>query len=1037
MQYRYVTKSILMLLIMAMAGLNRARAQGGGTVSGTVFNQFNIPLKGIKVVVLKSTDTITTDDKGNFNIAAPRGSTLQITGTGYNVAQYRVKADTVGIQLSEKFLRNPQKLDVLYNTVNADDNLAAVSTIYTNQLTTTPGSLYTYALPGQLAGLYTRQRSGFPNPQAGSPTTGSFGFNYVSGRNIKADDNNGQFDLQVRGAVNPFNGAQAPITVIDGVQRELSSIDPETIESVSVLKDGLSTILLGINSSNAVLLITTKKAQQGRTLISFTAQQGIQQSLGLPTPLAASQYAYLYNEALQNDGRSPVYTGADFDAYRNGTDPYGHPDVNWFKTLLRKNAPMRNYKLNITGGNAVARYSVSLNYFNQEGILNADKSLSYNTNTNLSRYILNSNINITASKDFDIDLQLFGRVQTITYPGQGGTGFTTILDRLYGTPGNAYPVYNPDGSFGGQNLDYYNNNLLAMSQYSGYTNTQNHDILTNIDLKYDLGRSIKGLSLRGKGNFAINSQNFIDRSLQNAVYRYNADGSYNTYGNPRAQSNSFNNVSNSRYAYAQAAVNYDRSVGDHNFNAMLFYDFRSVVLTYDLSRYMQNRALQLSYNYANKYYLTGTINNSGDDRYAPGHRYGWYYAGGLGWQMGRESFIKDNISWINSWKWRASYANTGNGNVDLSGYFSYRSTYDSGSGGGYPQGTGYSTGGGYGEVNGVINPNLNPERAHKFNLGTDIALFNNKLLVTADYYYTRYYDLLRTRGSSNQLIGATYPVENIGINRISGGELTLTHQSNIGDFNYFITGNANIVATKQVYADELQQMYPWMTRTGQPLSAIYGYTSLGFFNTQAEASSSATTAGYTAKPGDIKYKDLNNDGIIDQNDASAIGGLKPLLYYGLNLGFNYKGFNVSAIFQGVGNSQMIFNQGDITQGFMGKGGFGTAPYGQAYTTILNRWTPETAATATSPRLTAGANPNNGAVSTFYLHSGNYMRLKNAEVGYTLPYSVTSKFGVANLRVFVNGENLVTLSDFKDFDPEVNGLAYPIMRVFNAGISVKL
>nr|WP_158557080.1 SusC/RagA family TonB-linked outer membrane protein [Mucilaginibacter conchicola] len=1039
MQLRYVIKSILMPVIISVTAVGVARAQTARAVHGTVFNQYNVPIKGIKVVVVKTNDTVSTDTKGFFSINAKQGATLSFKGPGYNVAQYKVgQKDSVGIQLSEQFLKQPQSIDVLYNNVKAEDNLAAISTIYTNQLTTTPASLYTFALPGQLAGLYVRQRTGFPNPQAATPTNAAFLFNYVGKHNINAEDNNGQFDVQVRGAVNPFNAPQAPITIIDGVQREISSIDPETIESVSVLKDGLSTILLGINSSNSVLLITTKKAQQGRTLLSFSAQYGIQQSLGLPTPISAYQYAYLANEALQNDNKSPIYTTADFEAYRNHSDPIGHPDVNWFNTLIRKNAPMRNYKLNITGGNNIARYSISLNYFNQGGMWKTDPSLSYNTNNNLSRYTLNSDINISAAKNLDIDLQLFGRVQTITYPGQGGTTFPMLLERLYGTPSNAYPIYNLNGSFAGRNIDYFSNNLLAMSQYSGYTNTQNHDILTNVDLKYDMGSTLKGLSLRGKGNFAINSQNFIDRSLQNAVYQYSqVDGSYTAFGNPRTQSNSFNNVSNSRYAYAQAAVAYDNSFGKNNINAMLFYDYRSVVLTYDLPRLLQNRALQLSYNYDNKYYITGTVNNSGDDRYAPGHRFGWYYAGGLGWQMGRESFIKDNLPWINSWKWRASYGNTGNGNVDWTGYFAYRSTYDSGSGNAYPQGTGYVNGGGYGEVNGVINPNVNPERAHKINFGTDISLFDNKLAITADYYNNKYYGLLRSRGASNQLLGSNYPVENLGINRMTGGELTVTHQSHVGDFNYFVTGNASIVSAKAEYFDELKQVYPWMVRTGKPITAIYGYTALGLFQTQQEAASSPTTAGYTPQAGDIKYKDLNGDGVIDQYDISAIGGLKPLVYYGLNFGFNYKGFNMSVLLQGVGNNQINYSQIDVTQGFNGKGGLGGPPYGQAYTSILNRWTPETAATATSPRLTAGFNQNNSAASSYYVHSGNYIRLKNAEVGYTLPRSITSKFNVSNLRFFVNGENLVTLSGYKGIDPEVFGQVYPIQRVFNAGVSVKL
>jgi hypothetical protein len=263
---------------------------------------------------------------------------------------------------------------------------------------------------------------------------------------------------------------------------------------------------------------------------------------------------------------------------------------------------MRNYKLNITGGNNIARYSVSLNYLNQAGILQSDPSCHITLIITLAVISL---ILISTSAQPKTLLSIcncLAACKVLGYPGQGASGFNNIFSTLFGTPNNAYPIYNPNGSFGGNNQSLYQNNLLAMSQYSGYTLTQNHDILTNLDLKYDMGSYLKGLSLRAKGNFAINSQNFIDRSLQNPVYQYNANGTYNVFGSPRAQSNSFNNVSNSRYSYAQAAIAYDNSFGKNNFNALLFYDFRSIILTYDLPRLIQNRALQVSYNYDGKYF---------------------------------------------------------------------------------------------------------------------------------------------------------------------------------------------------------------------------------------------------------------------------------------------------------------------------------------------------------------------------------------------------------------------------------------------------
>ncbi|WP_342648052.1 SusC/RagA family TonB-linked outer membrane protein [Mucilaginibacter sp. CSA2-8R] len=1042
MLQKYLLKRLPLLISFMLLGLATALAQTTiaqdtarmavkpGYISGKVVNLYNVPLKNARVAVIGTRDTTSTDRDGMFTIKATAGNKLTVKAKGFNVTNYRVSKTSraITIQVGELYIKQPEQLSVLYDTIKASENLSAISTVYTNQLTTTPASLYTYALPGRLAGLYTKQNSGFPGAQTNSPTsTGLGGIQYVFNAASSTNDNNGQISLQSRGSDN------APITVIDGVQRELSSIDPESIESVSLLRDGLSTILLGVNSSNSVLLVTTKRPQIGKTLISGTAQYGLQQPLGLPTPLSSFQYGYLLNEALLNDGKAPLYTSADLNAYKNQTDIYGHPDVNWFNTLLRKTSPLQSYKVNITGGNSVAKFIVSLNYFNQAGLFKNDSSVPYNTNNGLNRYILNSDININATKNFNIDLQLFGRVQSIIYPGQPSIGIGGLLSTLYSIPNNAYPIRNADGSFPGSNDSFYQNNIIAQSQFSGYTNTQNHDILTNLDLKYNLGSVLKGLSVRGKGNFAINSQNFIDRSLQNSVYQFNpVTNGYNVFGKTIAQSNSFSNVSNSRYAYGQAALAYNNSFGKNNFNSSLFYDYRSVVLTYDLPRVFQNRAFNIAYNYDGKYFATGSVNNSSDDRYPPGNQSYFFYAGGLGWQMGKENFMK-NLTWISSWKWRATYANTGN---DVLGYFDYRATFEGG-GNGYPQGTGYITGNGYTESNYIVNPNVRPERAHKINIGTDIAFWDQKFLLTADYYNNRYYDLLQTRGKSSLIAGVPkFPSENIGINKYEGAEVTLTYQNHLNDFNYFITGNGNISASKRIYSDELQQVYPWLALTGRSLRTGYGYIAEGFFQSQQEINSSAKYFNYTAKPGDIKYKDLNGDGIINNFDVYPIANVRPLIYYGLNLGFNYKGFNFSMLLQGVANNQIIFNQMDVTQGFDYKG-FLSAPYGQAYTTILNRWTPENAATATSPRLTAGPNGNNGLPSTFYLHSGNYVRLKNAEIGYTIPYRLTGRINVSSVRFFVNGLNLITVAGYKGIDPEVNGTAYPIQRVFNAGVNVKL
>ncbi|MEO6150001.1 MAG: SusC/RagA family TonB-linked outer membrane protein, partial [Mucilaginibacter sp.] len=446
----------------------------------------------------------------------------------------------------------------------------------------------------------------------------------------------------------------------------------------------------------------------------------------------------------------------------------------------------------------------------------------------------------------------------------------------------------------------------------------------------------------------------------------------------------------------------------------------------------------------------------------PGFQKDWYYAAGLGWQMSKESFIKDNVSWINLWKWRATYGRTGNNNVDDYQYFGYRQTYSTtirGYGVGVNKNLVFSF-----NEDALANASIHAEKGNKFDFGTDISLFKDHFQITADYYYDKYSELLGIRGKSILLIGANapnvtegnltfagngsiYPVENIGTSAFKGGELTLTFKSNVRNFNYFISANGAIQSTKVIFSDEQVRPNAFNYRTGQPINAIFGYKSLGLFQSAEEAASSPTILGYNAQAGDIKYADIGGidgkpDGVIDRFDEMPIGNTKPLMFYGASFGFNYKGFSVSVLLQGVHNRN-IYQSPSLLNGFGGLTGSGIgAPYGQAYESAVGRWTEETAATATSPRVSI-SNLNNNQQSSFYIRSGNYFRIKNAEIGYTLPYSWTKRINVSGIRVFVNGENLYTITGYKGFDPEVfpnntpGSFPYPIQRVFNAGVSIKL
>jgi len=1017
----------------------KAAVKTAGLVTGVVVDENNRPVKGAIVSVKGKPISAETDVTGNFSINAAIGDVLVFTYVNHYTSEIPVTSNTeLKVRMLDRYLQTRDQADVLYGTVNTGSLLGSMATIYTNQLTTTPATIYEYALPGQMAGLYTQQNSGFTNPANQNALTSFLGSSpiIVSGHGYVPNDNT-EIGITVRG-----NGQEGgATTIIDGVQENLSSIDPESIESISILKDALSTVLLGINGSKPILLVTTKKAQAGTPRISFTTQTALQQSLGMPgDQVSAYQWAYLYNELLDNEGKPELYTTADLLAYKNHTDPYGHPDVNWEKLLLNNYSPLTSDKLNVNGGSEVAKYTISLDYLDQGGIFKQAPNVDYNSNLNLSRYTLNSDIGVKVSKNLSVNLQLFGQVEQITSPG---ASYSNILSTIESTPNNAYPVYNPNGTFGGSSLaSSFNNNLLAMSEYSGYQITKIHNILVNMDLDYDLSDITKGLSIKVKANLASQSQILIDRSYENLAYQYNKVDSSITYspeGTPSAITNTFSPTVTATTSFEQASLDYNRQFGKNGVSAQAFYDTRSQVLTYDLAAITTDRALKADYNYEGKYFVEGVGNYSGFNRFAPGQQNGWFWAGGLGWQMAKENFIKDNVDWIDSWKWRATYGQTGNDND--AGYYTFKQTYGNGSAPAYYFGLGHPgayTSDGFTETTPIANPNETWERARKFDVGADISLLKNKLQITADYYHELYYDLSVTSGGDIALLGASYPSLNIGRRLYTGEELTVTYQDHLGDFNYFISGNGTIAASKVLYFDEEKQPYPWMQQTGLPEDVIFGYVSDGFVTAQDVKNKIAAPAGYTPQVGDIKYADLNGDGVINQYDEKPIGNLKPLVYYGTTLGFNYKGFSFSAIFQGVFNRELNTDNSYVN-GFSGLGFFGTGEPGQAYENILNRWTPETAATAQYPRLYFDS-PNN-LFSTFYLKSGDYFRLKNAEIGYTLPASFSNRLHLSGLRVFINAENIFTVTAYREFpgmDPEVNGQgAYPIQRVLNAGLTIKL
>lgn len=1050
-------------------GMSVAASQPGRTVhvSGTVIDAYNKPLEGVTIKNKTETLLASTDTNGTFQLNVQSGTSLYFNLAGYDQAVVKTGRESrVLVRMHTRFL--PQAatatqnahpgergisagktgndttvvlapaagddIEVLYGTHAATSFLGAAATASRHEFAYTPAPQYTYALPGRLAGLNVIQTQGFYIPALTSQTDVDFFVgNIPTNKSGTGPTDNNQFNIQLRG--HSSSAGQSPVVIIDGVQRELYSLDPDQIQSVTVLKDALSTILLGQNSSRGALVVTTLQPERGAPRLSFTAQAGIQQSLKLPRPLPASKYAYLLNEALLNDGKKPAYTAEDFAAYADGSDPYGHPDVNWYDAIIKDNPLLQRYNINVTGGGDKASYLVDLGYLHQDGMFIGSDAHTYNTNTSQKRYTINSKIRFKINKDFDLGLNLIGRIMDNNQPGAGSAA---ILSDLLNTPNNAYPVYNPDGSFGG--TSNYTNNLMAKVLESGYLAQQERDILVNLDMRYKLDNWLPGWWVRLNGNVSVQSASFINRSKQVPIFQMNVsasgDTTYNRFGSTINQENAFTATSWARYWYAQASTGYDKTFGAHEIGVKLFYDQKQTLFNFDLPSVLSNYAFQGQYNYAKKYFAEAALDYSGYSRYQKGHRFGLFYAGGLGWDMAQEKFIQENAGWINQLKLRGTYGKTGNANVDNYGYYIWNRHFQQ-------VNVSYQIGSEYpgpqGVEEGRILPNVNAtwEKAHKLDIGLDITLFNHHLQASFDYYHEKYADLMQNRGKSIQLIGLDYPAENIGQALYHGMEGSLTYQNSARNFNYYVTANASLQYSKVLFMDEQAQPYSWNVHTGLPVGQRFGLVAEGFIQNAEEAASWATIPGYALRVGDVKYKDMNSDGVIDLFDATALGNKGPLLYYGLSGGFSIKGLEVNFLIQGVHNRDIYVNNLTMDAGFQGQNN----GYGQAYEQIQNRWTPETAGTAVYPALNAGGNGYNYnplfLSSSLFLHNGNYFRLKNVGLAYTLPYKWTSRLKVGSIKVFVNALNLWTWAAYDAVDPEISLPAYPMQRVINTGINIKL
>lgn len=999
------------------------------TVTGSVVDEYGNPLSNV-VVKQRGTDySTTTNDFGLFEIDLDRGGVLTLSHGDYlakEVNVKRLKNHDKGFKLrleGKNVTTTPEKVVGPLNTVNTTDYIGSVATVNNTLLNKQMNTTIIPSLMGRLPGLNIMQYRGSRlHISTANTHQDLIGSMPVLGTGAYSD--NTEFSISSRGT--------GFVTYVDGVQRDLFAIDPEMIESVSIQKDALSNMFMGMKSSRNALVITTKNPKSRGFQVSFTAKMGINSSIKKLKPLSTYQYAYLLNEALQNDGKTPIYSYDDFEKFRSGSSLYTHPDVNWYDQILGDNAISQSYNINVSGGNNFAQYFVSAGMYGDNGLFR-DNNDKYKTKLTLNRYSIDSKVNINVTQDFTAKIALLARIEEGNQPGGSGTGYSDILLNIYRTPNNAYPIKNPNGTWGG-NVSF-NNNLYSQAFNSGYIIDDTRDILGSIDLKYDFDRVAKGLSVRALGTIAVQNKSVTNRTMRSPVYLYSeVDGKpgYSMFGSVSSQTNTYTAVSTYQQMYGQLSVDYERQFDLHHLKASLSGDTRQELINYDLPRIPSNLMQTMGYDYDKKYFVQLAMTESYYNRYAENKRWGTFYAAGLGWDISRENFMDGTNDWLDQLKLRAVYGRTGNG-IDNTGYYTYYQTYENNAASWYSMGTSQ------GQFrttyeSALANPYITWEKANKVNVGIDAQLFNGRLSIAADYYNDKYFDLLQARGKSIEIIGQSYPAENIGKQRRTGVELQATWQDNIADFNYFITANWSMEDSKILFMDEQNQPYDYLRQTGRAGNAMFGYICDGFFSSDEEIANSPVIKGYSnIRPGDLKYRDLNKDGVIDDFDRCVIGGDKPTSYFGLEYGFNWKGLEFSMLWQGVYNREFILSDWNLLEGFQQYG----QHYTQAYDIVLNRWTPETAQTALLPRLSAGGNSYNHYASTFWLKDGDFIRLRNVEVGYTLPESFCNNhLGGLRPKVFVSAQNMLTFAGCDWVDPEVRFTSYPLQRTWSMGVNLK-
>lgn len=993
------------------------------TIKGHVTDKNGKPLVGVTVKVKGKNIGTITDGQGNYEIPVPEDAeTLIFSFVGMTTEEVTIGDRTnIDVTMAEELIGIEEVVVVGYSVQRKVNVTGSISTVNLNNVETRPVTQLSQALSGASSGLNVIQNNSQP------------------GRD--------EATIYIRG-LNTLNNTD-PLILVDGIVGDLYDVHPNDVESISVLKDASASSIYGARAANGVILITTKRGDVGKMRVSYDYYYGIQKATRLPEVISNSvTYMELQNEAKVNSGMQPLFSEETIEEWRQGDDPILYPNTDWLEYILGDKAGMHSHSFSLNGGAEQARYRISMNYLDQDGIMER---------TNTDQYTLRTNFDSRVSERLNFGINLSGKWRNRLQPG---SMLSILYDNLSTTP-MVLPQH-PDGRYGGAQTPEEGNVWNAKKAID--TQTQrliSQNMMGKIFASWEI---LKGLTLNG--NAALDLQNWKQKEYETTWKLWNFHTNEVDQVSEDMWLEDYHSMDRAITLYSTLV--YNRVLAEkHNLNILAGYSqeyFRTDNFSAYISKFANNQLYQLdaglnvesqnnsgtaaewtlrsyfgrlNYNYEEKYLLEANFRYDGSSRFAPENRWGLFPSFSAGWKISEENFMQD-VEVINNLKIRASWGEIGNNAI---GNYTYLSLYSFNNNYVFNNGV---TGGV--AVEDMANEEITWESTTTTNAGIDVSLFDNRLEFSGDFFSKKTEDILITLPIPNFIGNLGAPVQNVGIVENKGWEGTLIYRDNMGDFSYNLNLNVSHITNEVVEYSDLDAIVggfpfrsegdpPWslygggfLLREGLPVWSLYGYNVIGIFQSQEEVENHAFQNPLTG-PGDLKYEDVNDDDVIDGDDRVVLGNPFPKYSYGFSVNMNYKGFDLGALIQGTYKHYGYF-QGSLAGEFAADRGLITKKW-------LDRWTPNNQDTDI-PRL--GGAPSEAGNNSFWIHDLSYFRLKNIQLGYTIPESLIKNIFIDRIRIYVNADNVFVLSDFESFDPDrgirQTGYGYPIHRTitFGAGIN---